>query len=63
MGEHGHIDLSSLGDERIFVDPHAYADLDSWHAAAERLRGNDPLLITSMRSFSLASVETRRTSC
>ncbi len=36
-------DLSHLGDERIFVDPQAYARLDAWHAAAARLRRTDPL--------------------
>jgi len=36
-------DFSRLGDARIFVDRTAYADLDGWHAAAERLRQRDPL--------------------
>jgi len=36
-------DFSRLGDARIFVDRTAYADLDAWHAAAERLRQRDPL--------------------
>ena len=36
-------ELSHLGDERIFVDPRAYAQLDAWHAAAARLRRGDPL--------------------
>lgn len=36
-------DLSRLGDERIFLDPDAYADPAAWHAAAERLRRTDPL--------------------
>ena len=33
------------GDElgRIFVDPYAYADLGAWHAAASRLRRDDPV--------------------
>ena len=36
-------DFDHLGDARIFVDKTAYADLDFWHAAASRLRRNDPL--------------------
>jgi cytochrome P450 len=28
---------------RIFIDPGAYADLDSWHAVAARLRREDPV--------------------
>ena len=36
-------DFSRLGDARIFVDRTAYADLERWHAAAERLRKTDPL--------------------
>ena len=36
-------DFSRLGDARIFVDRTAYADLDAWQAAAERLRQRDPL--------------------
>lgn len=39
------------GDERIFVDPKAYADLDSWHAAAQRLRRTDPLPRVSIDGF------------
>jgi cytochrome P450 len=35
-------DLSHLGDERIFVDPRLYADREVWHAAAARLRRDNP---------------------
>ncbi|MEA2624211.1 MAG: hypothetical protein QOD06_256 [Candidatus Binatota bacterium] len=31
------------GAARIFVDPRAYADLESWHAAAALLRREDPV--------------------
>ena len=44
-------DLSHLGDERIFIDPRAYAELDSWHAAAERLRESDPLPSVKVDGF------------
>jgi cytochrome P450 len=40
MTQHG---LSHLGDERVFIDPQAYADLTSWHEAAARLRRDNPL--------------------
>lgn len=42
---------SNLGDERIFVDPNAYADQASWHAAAERLRKTDPLPLVKADGF------------
>lgn len=44
-------DLSPLGDARIFVDGKAYADLDAWHAAAARLRKNDPLPLVEVEGF------------
>jgi cytochrome P450 len=45
------VDLSGLGDERIFVDPQAYAAPASWHAAAERLRRSDPLPLVKAPGF------------
>jgi hypothetical protein len=44
-----HIDR--LGDARIFVDRMAYADLDAWHAAAARLRKNDPLPLVDLDGY------------
>ncbi len=44
-------DLSRLGDARIFVDRHAYADIDLWHAAAARLRRHDPLPLVEVEGF------------
>lgn len=44
-------DFSALGDARIFIDPTAYADLDFWHAAAARLRANDPLPLVDVEGF------------
>lgn len=44
-------DLSRLGDARIFVDGKAYADPDRWHAAASRLRRNDPLPLVDVEGF------------
>jgi len=44
-------DFSNLGDERIFVEPEAYADQKAWHAAAERLRRNDPLVLVEAKGF------------
>ena len=38
-----HHDFGHLGDARIFIARTAYADLDAWHPAAERLRRTDPL--------------------
>jgi cytochrome P450 len=40
-----------LGDARIFIDRLAYADLDGWHASAERLRRNDPLPRIEVEGF------------
>lgn len=45
------MDLSHLGDARIFVDGKAYADLDFWHAAAARLRQHDPLPLVEVEGF------------
>ena len=42
---------ANLGDKRIFVDPNAYADQASWHAAAERLRKTDPLPLVKADGF------------
>ncbi len=44
-------DLAKLGDAGIFVDPYAYADLDSWHAAAARLRAKDPLPLVELEEY------------
>ena len=44
-------DLSALGDAAIFVDREAYADLDRWHASAERLRRKDPLPLVEVEGF------------
>lgn len=44
-------DLSHLGDARIFVDGKAYGDLASWHAAAARLRKDDPLPRVELEGF------------
>jgi cytochrome P450 len=44
-------DFSHLGDVRIFIDRTAYADLDAWHAAAERLRKNDPLPLVDVEAY------------
>jgi cytochrome P450 len=44
-------DFSALGDARIFVDRTAYADLDAWHAAAARLRRNDPLPLIAVEGY------------
>lgn len=42
---------ANLGDKRIFLDPNAYADQASWHAAAERLRKSDPLPLVKADGF------------
>ncbi|MEE8310845.1 MAG: cytochrome P450 [Candidatus Binatia bacterium] len=52
-------DLSHLGDARIFIDGEAYADLDAWHAAATRLRRNDPLPRVEVEGFPPFRVVTR----
>jgi cytochrome P450 len=52
-------DLSHLGDERIFIDPKAYADLSSWHAAAARLRQSNPLPEIAVDGFVPFRVVTR----
>jgi hypothetical protein len=44
-------DLAKLGDAGMFVDPYAYADLDSWHAAAARLRANDLLPFVELEEY------------
>ena len=44
-------DFSALGDARIFVDPAAYAKPDHWHAAAARLRKNDPLPLIEVEGY------------
>jgi cytochrome P450 len=44
-------DITHLGDERIFIDRMAYADLEAWHAAAERLRKNDPLPLVEVEGY------------
>src|SRR5689334_13591083 len=44
-------DFSALGDARIFIDPTAYADLPAWHAAASRLRQNDPLPLIEVEGY------------
>jgi len=44
-------DLSHLGDERIFIDGAAYADLEGWHAAAARLRRDNPLPRVEVEGF------------
>ena len=45
------LDFSQLGDARIFIDRTAYADLDFWHAAAARLRANDPLPLIEVEGY------------
>jgi cytochrome P450 len=45
------LDPARPGDEQIFVDPRAYADLDAWHAAAARLRASDPLPLVRCEGF------------
>lgn len=44
-------DLTGVGDAGIFVDRHAYADLERWHAAAERLRRHDPLPLVAVDGY------------
>jgi len=44
-------DFSRLGDARIFIDPKAYADPEGWHAAAARLRANDPLPLIEVEGY------------
>ena len=44
-------DFTALGDARIFVDRTAYADLNAWHAAAARLRRNDPLPLIAAEGY------------
>jgi cytochrome P450 len=44
-------DFGRLGDARIFIDRTAYADLDVWHAAAERLRKADPLPLIDVDGY------------
>ncbi|HEV7733574.1 MAG TPA: cytochrome P450 [Candidatus Binatia bacterium] len=44
-------DLSHVGDARIFLDRHAYADQAAWHAAAERLRRYDPLPLVTVDGY------------
>jgi cytochrome P450 len=44
-------DFSRLGDARIFVDRMAYADPDTWHACAERLRKRDPLPLVEVDGY------------
>lgn len=39
---HNQIDIESLG--YLFVDPAAYADPESWHATAARIRAESPIL-------------------
>ena len=36
---------------RIFFDPRCYADLDGWHAAAQRLRREDPVHLVEAPGF------------
>jgi len=44
-------DFTRLGDARIFIDRMAYADLAAWHAAAGRLRADDPLPLIEVGTF------------
>ena len=44
-------DMQRLGDARIFIDRMAYADLESWHAAAARLRKSNPLPLVEVEGF------------
>ncbi|HYB98625.1 MAG TPA: cytochrome P450 [Candidatus Limnocylindrales bacterium] len=52
-------DFSHLGDARIFIDRTAYADLDSWHAAAGRLRRSEPLPLVDVEGYVPFRVVTR----
>ena len=45
------VDGSPAADERIFVDPRAYADPAHWHAAAARLRRSNPLPLVQGEGF------------
>ena len=44
-------DFTRLGDARIFIDRMAYADLAAWHAAAARLRADDPLPLVDVAGY------------
>jgi len=44
-------DFTRLGDARIFIDRMAYADLAAWHAAAGRLRADDPLPLIEVEGY------------
>jgi len=44
-------DMQRLGDARIFIDRMAYADLESWHAAAARLRKSNPLPLVEVEGY------------
>jgi cytochrome P450 len=43
--------LSNPNDAGIFVDPEAYADPVSWHAAAARIRAESPILRVEVDAF------------
>jgi cytochrome P450 len=51
MAQSPNFELSNQKDAAIFVDPEAYADPASWHAAATRIRAESPILRVDVDGF------------